>query len=165
MTEQAKGKPGKANVQAPAGQVRFPISTGLPMLPMPPAVDMPAVDDESFWQDFWQKFWQKIKAVAKVVGVAAKNVVREVIKLALLLCYALHDDDTPNWAKIVAFGALVYFINPLDAIPDTLPGGLADDLAILSAVATTVVVAYIKPEHRAKAQAWIDDGFGSESTG
>lgn len=157
--KQAKGNLEKAKMQAPAGS-NFPISTGLLM----PALEMPALDDESSWQKFWQDFWQKIKSVAKVVGSAAKNVVREVIKLALLLCYTLNDDDTPNWAKIVAFGALVYFINPLDAIPDTLPGGLADDLGILSAVTTTVVVAYIKPEHRARAQAWIDDALGSEST-
>lgn len=109
----------------------------------------PTLDDKSFWQ--------KIKSVLMKAGV-------EVIKLVLTLYYCMRDDDTPQWAKGIIIGALIYFVSPVDTVPDFLPGGYVDDLAVLGAAAATVV-AHIKPEHRAHAQAWIDDAFGSESTG
>lgn len=108
----------------------------------------PTLDDKSFWQ--------KVKSVLMKAGV-------EVIKLVLTLYYCMRDDDTPQWAKGIIIGALIYFVSPVDAVPDFLPGGYVDDLAVLGAAAATVV-AHIKPEHRACAQAWIDDAFGSEST-
>ena len=109
----------------------------------------PTLDDKSFWQ--------KVKSVLMKAGV-------EVIKLVLTLYYCMRDDDTPQWAKGIIIGALIYFVSPVDTVPDFLPGGYVDDLAVLGAAAATVV-AHIKPEHRARAQAWVDDAFGSESTG
>ena len=109
----------------------------------------PTLDDKSFWQ--------KVKSVLMKAGV-------EVIKLALTLYYCMRDDDTPQWAKGIIIGALIYFVSPVDTVPDFLPGGYAEDLVVLGAAAATVV-AHIKPEHRARAQAWVDDAFGSESTG
>ena len=35
--------------------------------------------------------------------------------------------------KAVLAGALVYLLSPLDALPDLLPGGLADDMSVLLA--------------------------------
>ena len=101
----------------------------------------PTLDDKSFWQ--------KVKSVVVKAGA-------EVIKLVLTLYYCMRDDDTPQWAKGIIIGALIYFVSPVDAVPDFLPGGYVDDLAVLGAAAATVV-AHIKPEHRAAAQAWIND--------
>jgi uncharacterized membrane protein YkvA (DUF1232 family) len=74
--------------------------------------------------------------------------------------YSATDPDTPRWAKATIYGALGYFISPLDGIPDLLPVvGYSDDLGILLA-AVAAVAAYIKDEHTVKAQAtlsqWLD---------
>ena len=46
-----------------------------------------------------------------------------VINKALTLYYCARDTDTPAWASTIIYGALVYLINPVDAIPDILPMG------------------------------------------
>ena len=64
----------------------------------------------------------------------------------------LEDPDTPQWACRVIKGALVYFVMPIDAIPDFIPfTGFADDLAVL-VLAMALVVIHIKPEHRKMAE-------------
>jgi uncharacterized membrane protein YkvA (DUF1232 family) len=61
----------------------------------------------------------------------------------------------------VIVGALGYLILPADLIPDILPGaGFGDDWgAIVAALGT--VAAYIKDDHKSKAQAQVDRLFGS----
>ncbi len=57
--------------------------------------------------------------------------------------------------------ALLYFISPLDAVPDILPGiGYVDDLIILSAVVGLVleVVSALRPQGKEKNQKCIDRG-------
>lgn len=98
-------------------------------------------DDRPYSEEL---FWNKIKHYARLAGL-------ETIEVALKLYYALQDRDTPKWAKTVIYSSLIYFISPVDAVPDVLPGGYADDLAtLLSAVAT--VSAYIKEAHAEKAK-------------
>ena len=109
-------------------------------------IQTPELDQDSLWE--------KIKGVAKAAG-------REVIKLVLVLYYCLLDDDTPAWARATIIGALVYFVSPVDALPDVLPGGYVDDLAVLGAAAG-VVALHIKPEHRTRAQEWVDSTFGTD---
>lgn len=101
-----------------------------------------------------ETLWNKIKSVTKKVG-------KEVLVLILTLFYCLKDKDTPAWAKSVIIGALIYFISPIDAIPDFLPGGYVDDIAVLLGASSTVVV-HIKPEHRERANEWVDSLFGSK---
>ncbi len=73
------------------------------------------------------------------------------------LYFCLLDRRTPLWAKGVAAAALAYFILPLDAIPDFLPLlGMSDDIGVLSA-ALAAVSTQITPEHRNRAQAWLQD--------
>jgi uncharacterized membrane protein YkvA (DUF1232 family) len=75
-----------------------------------------------------------------------------VVEKALVLFYVLRDPSTPARAKAIVIGALGYFIMPLDAIPDLIPGaGFSDDLGAL-AVAFTLVAMHIKPEHLARAK-------------
>ena len=101
-----------------------------------------------------ESFWEKVRKAAVDAG-------KDVIEKALRLFYAFQDSDTPAWAKTVIAGALLYFINIADAVPDIIPGGYVDDLGALAA-ALTVVAAYIKQEHVEKAQAKLEDWFGSE---
>lgn len=98
-------------------------------------------------------FWQKIKDFALQAG-------REVIEKALWLYYAAQRPDTPTWAKTVIYGALAYFISPLDAIPDVTPViGFVDDLGALAAAVATVS-AYINDEVRQQASNKLADWFG-----
>ncbi len=90
-------------------------------------------------------FWQKVKQFAKQAG-------REVIHNALCLYYAAQRSDTPKWAKTVIYGALAYFITPLDAVPDLTPFvGFTDDLGALAAALAMVSV-------------YVDDGVEKQAT-
>ncbi|MBP6117627.1 MAG: DUF1232 domain-containing protein [Neisseriaceae bacterium] len=91
------------------------------------------------------RFWRKVQKYAAQTG-------EKVLDPALRLYYAAQDKDTPKWARAAIFGALGYFIFPLDAIPDVVPAlGYSDDLGVLlAALATTAV--YIKDEHVQKSQ-------------
>lgn len=94
------------------------------------------------------RLWVKLRKVVGRVG-------RQTLTSALVLFYCLKDHDTPAWAKGVIVGALGYLILPMDLVPDMVPGvGYGDDWgAIVAALAT--VAAYIKDEHKAKAQAQV----------
>lgn len=90
-------------------------------------------------------FWRKVRRFAFRAG-------RNVIEKALILYFCLRDPRTPRWAKGIIISALVYFILPLDAVPDILPGvGFTDDLGVLVAVLTTIL-AHVRPEHRERAK-------------
>lgn len=89
-------------------------------------------------------FWEKVKKFAKAAG-------ETVLEPALKMYYCAQDSDTPAWAKTTVYGALGYFISPIDAIPDVTPViGYTDDLGVLT-VAVAAIAAHIKPEHKEKA--------------
>jgi uncharacterized membrane protein YkvA (DUF1232 family) len=59
------------------------------------------------------------------------------------------------------YGALGYFIFPLDAVPDLAPLiGYTDDLTVMAAALATVAF-YITPEVKAQAHEKLDHWFGS----
>jgi uncharacterized membrane protein YkvA (DUF1232 family) len=89
--------------------------------------------------------WAKVRHAAGTAG-------RFVLAKTLTLYYTLQDPDTPQWAKGVIVSALAYFILPLDAIPDFLPGGYADDLTVLAGALATVA-AHVKEAHVRAARA------------
>jgi uncharacterized membrane protein YkvA (DUF1232 family) len=69
--------------------------------------------------------WDKIAKVAKAAGV-------KVVYAALLLYYASMSPNISMADKAKIFGALGYFILPIDLIPDAIPVmGYTDDLAAL----------------------------------
>ena len=98
-------------------------------------------------------FWEKVKNFAKEAG-------REVIEKSLQLYYAAQRPETPMWAKTIIYGALTYFISPLDAIPDVTPGvGFADDLGALAAAIGMVSIyinRQVKEQAAAKLAEWFD---------
>lgn len=98
-------------------------------------------------------FWTKITQGFSAAG-------REVIEKALWLYYAAQRPETPIWAKTVIFGALSYFLMPLDAIPDFLPGGYVDDLGALSMALGTVAV-YINEDVKQQATTKLRTWFGN----
>ncbi|SEM63765.1 Protein of unknown function [Stigmatella aurantiaca] len=52
----------------------------------------------------------------------------------------LRDDRVPLWKKLTGVLAVLYFLSPVDLIPDVLPLlGWLDDLGVLSAVAFYMV--------------------------
>lgn len=98
-------------------------------------------------------FWNKIIGYAKTAG-------KEVVEKALWLFYAAQSSETPIWAKTTIYGALGYFILPVDAIPDIMPGvGYTDDLGVLAAAVATVSI-YITTEVKAQAAQKLQDWFG-----
>lgn len=98
-------------------------------------------------------FWLKLKHFAKQAG-------REVVEKALWLYYAAQRPDTPKWAKGVIFGALGYFIMPLDAIPDFTPVmGFTDDLGALAA-AIGMVSMFIDEDVKTKSRETLTRWFG-----
>ena len=76
-----------------------------------------------------------------------KGKAKSLLEPALLLYVLLLDGDTPIWCKTLCCGALAYLINPFDVMPDTLPIGLLDDLAVMTA-AVSKVANHIQPHHR-----------------
>ena len=114
---------------------------------------MAEINDPDFTLTYNEKsLWAKIKSQAVKAG-------RKLIELVLVLFYCLGDEDTPGWAKATIVGALLYFVSPIDAIPDFLPGGYVDDMAVLVAAAG-MVAAHIKSEHRERAREWVEQTFG-----
>lgn len=82
--------------------------------------------------------WKKVAKVAKAAGLKA-------IYAVLLLYYVSVDSGTPWKAKAIIYGALGYFILPVDFLPDTIPiVGFSDDMAALTA-ALKAVWEYITP--------------------
>jgi uncharacterized membrane protein YkvA (DUF1232 family) len=98
-----------------------------------------------------RSFWNKLRHLALKAG-------GEVVEKALWLYYAAQQPATPAWAKTVIYGALAYFILPLDAIPDFIPiAGYTDDLGALATALVTVsldVTKDVKEQARVKTAQW-----------
>lgn len=98
-----------------------------------------------------EHLWGKLKSYALSAG-------KDVVEKALCLYYAAQQPDTPMWAKTVIYGALTYFISPVDAVPDITPVlGYSDDLGVLVSAVLTVamyVTDDVKQQARAKLQTW-----------
>lgn len=97
--------------------------------------------------------WEKVSAVARKAGVKA-------IYAVLLLFYSATDSTVSSTDKAKIYGALGYFILPLDLIPDPTPiMGFSDDMAALM-WALKAVWDNITPEIHAKARAKLTEWFG-----
>jgi uncharacterized membrane protein YkvA (DUF1232 family) len=87
----------------------------------------------------------KLKRVARKLG-------KPVLNQILTLFYCLKDPKTPEGIKLMIIAALGYFIFPIDAIPDLIPGlGYSDDIAII-AVVLHRISAHVTEEHKEKAR-------------
>ena len=100
------------------------------------------------------KLQEKIKASARELGVRS-------IYTILLLFYAYKENDTPSWARGIVIGALAYFVNPFDSIPDLTPlVGYSDDIGILGFALVTIsgyINMNVKINARKKVKAWFKE--------
>lgn len=100
------------------------------------------------------KFWSKLNRTARRIGM-------KVVYPAVLLFYLFKSKDVPLKAKSFISGALVYFIVPLDGLPDFLPFlGYTDDLSLLAATLSHLVQ-YISPEIKAQTRKKVSEWFKS----
>jgi uncharacterized membrane protein YkvA (DUF1232 family) len=84
-------------------------------------------------------FWRKLGRFAAQIPFAED---------LLTVYYCAFDRRTPTYVRIALIGALAYFIDPFDFVPDLLPIiGLTDDAAVI-ATTSKLVWDNIKPEHR-----------------
>lgn len=103
----------------------------------------PSLDDEL---QVRQGFWPKARKTLGKVPFTED---------AVAAFYCATDSATPLPVRATLFGALAYFVMPIDAIPDILLGlGFTDDAAILLA-AFTAARAHISDAHRTRARAWL----------
>lgn len=92
-------------------------------------------------------FWTKMKKSAGKIPFT---------KDAIAMYYCAVDAKTPLWAKGIAFGALAYFVSPIDAIPDVIIGlGFTDDAALIAA-GIRAISGQVTDEHRNKSEAFFN---------
>ncbi|WP_066567024.1 YkvA family protein [Snodgrassella sp. CFCC 13594] len=73
-------------------------------------------------------FLAKLKKYAGKIGKPAA-------KQLYALYFLLKSKSTPTRSKLIIVGALVYFLSPIDSIPDLMgPLGFSDDLAVIALV-------------------------------
>ncbi len=97
--------------------------------------------------------WQKITKVARKAGI-------KVVYAALVLYYLARDGQMPMAEKLKIYGALGYFILPIDLIPDSIIAlGFTDDFAAL-AYALYSASKYVTPDIEARAEAKLREWFG-----
>jgi len=92
-------------------------------------------------------FWKKLTRVLVNIPFAEN---------ALAAYYCAFDRTTPLRAKGILLASLVYFIAPIDIIPDFILGvGFTDDLTVLL-TALSLIRTNMKPEHLDKARETLD---------
>ncbi len=88
-------------------------------------------------------FWRKLRRHARRIPFADE---------LLAAYYCAVDPGTPLRARAVLYGAIAYFILPVDLIPDWIVGlGFTDDAAVLAA-AVRSILPHIKDVHRERAR-------------
>jgi uncharacterized membrane protein YkvA (DUF1232 family) len=70
--------------------------------------------------------WEAIRRYGQRAG-------REVMAIAEATFLTFTDKEISYRHKSILLAALVYFLSPIDAIPDFLPGGFADDISVMIA--------------------------------
>ena len=111
---------------------------------------------ETYEKDYSEKkLWEKIRDTIHVAGLKLLN-------QALILYYVAQSPNCPTKIKAGIFGALGYFISPLDLIPDPAPVvGYTDD-ALVIAAAIAMAQMYITDDIKKQARAKIESIFGEK---
>lgn len=129
-------------------EAAHPISAIMSRDPNPLAFQVPADPARLKLEEprLAKRFWRKLKHTASYLPGA---------ETFLAAFYAAVDPKTPTTAKAVLFGALGYFVVPVDFIPDIFGAmGYGDDLAVMFA-AIKAVEASMKEAHRDRAADWL----------
>jgi uncharacterized membrane protein YkvA (DUF1232 family) len=97
------------------------------------------------------KFWRTLRRAARQIPFMEDVVAGY---------YCAVDRSTPARVRTALFGALAYFVLPVDVIPDFIIGtGFADDATVLLGT-LAVVKAHIAPRHRKAARNALRDERG-----
>lgn len=105
-------------------------------------------DERVVRRDFWSKLRANVNRIPFIEDLLAAY-------------YCATDAATPIRVKAVLFGALAYFILPVDAMPDFVAVlGFTDDAAVLAA-AVQAVRSHLRPEHYRRARDAISAGAAS----
>ena len=108
------------------------------------------MDHEPYQSQYSEtKLQQKLASLPQKAGC-------KVYEQALLLYVLLTEKEVPKWIKIAIIGALGYLICPIDAVPDILPGGYLDDIAVMALVLAKVN-AYETPGARERMEKLLPD--------
>lgn len=98
--------------------------------------------------------FQKLARAARTAG-------HHVLEKVLWLYFALEAPGTPAWAKSTIVGALAYFVLPVDAVPDFLPGmGYTDDAGVIAAAVAAVAMHIDADVKRRAREKMADLGLG-----
>lgn len=94
-----------------------------------------------------RQFWRKLGRVLARVPFAEDLVAA---------WYCAKDPATPTHVRALLWGAVAYFILPMDLVPDYLVGmGFTDDAAVIAMV-ISLLGRWVAPAHRAAAKARIE---------
>ena len=92
-------------------------------------------------------FWRKLTRVLAHIPFAEDLVAA---------WYCALDSATPVHVRALLWGAVAYFILPIDVVPDYLAGlGFTDDAAVIATV-MSLLGRHLTPQHRAAAAAKVD---------
>ena len=86
-----------------------------------------------------------------------KGLGKTILRKVYELWYVLKSPATPAWAKALIVGALGYFILPLDAVADLIPGlGFLDDIGVLASTLATIST-FVTNDVKAKADEAVEN--------
>ena len=109
----------------------------------PPQLEKMERDRKTAEREFWRKLRRHVRRLPFTDRLLAGY-------------YCAIDPATPLAAKAVLFGAIAYFILPVDAIPDWIAVvGFTDDDAVIAA-ALRSILPHIKDDHRRRARQALD---------
>lgn len=84
---------------------------------------------------------EDIELIKQRLGEMQRGPIKEIWTKVQSLAQMIKDPTVAWKSKAVAIAALLYLISPLDAIPDVIPFvGLADDVAVIVAVVSTLAI-------------------------
>ena len=105
--------------------------------------NLPVVDRQPSERQFWRKLGRVLAHIPFAEDLVAA-------------WYCAKDPATPSHVRAMLWGAVAYFILPVDLIPDYLIAvGYTDDAAVIAMV-MSLLGRYIEPGHRSIAKAKID---------
>ena len=91
---------------------------------------------------------EDVTKINNKIGKMCKGALKKVWGHVVALVKLLNDKDAAWAPKVIAIGALLYVVSPIDAIPDIIPIlGLTDDAAIIGTAVSALGMAlnkYIK---------------------
>lgn len=101
-----------------------------------------------------EKFQEKVKYIDEKIPRKLSSVKKKIsfIEDIIALYNYLKDDSVKWYRKLIVVSALIYFIFPIDTIPDLAPlVGYLDDLGVIMA-AIKYIGSEIKPYYRTPAE-------------